>query len=72
MGIEAIHEQIKSEFSRTFVNYTKIKDAVWNLQLCASDLKDLKENKFSSMNSVNYTIKTLENYISKAENAMKD
>lgn len=69
--IEVIHEQIINEFARTVINYRKIREAVWNIELCESSLKALKEKSFTSMNRINYAIADVDKYLTKAENAMK-
>lgn len=70
--IEVIHEQIINEFARTVINYRKIRETVWNIELCESSLKALKEKSFTSMNRINYAIADVDKYLTKAENAMKE
>lgn len=71
--IEAIQDIIRSHlFARTIPDYTGISDATRQLQYAVDHIRRLKENRFTAIEDIQREIRWTNDYISKAENRMKE
>jgi len=73
--IKAINEKIitlLSDSSIQNIPYTKIYNAANHINWIKAEYKNLKENKYTSMEKINFEIDHLNRYIEKAENALNE
>lgn len=71
--VEAIHDIVRGIlFARTIVEYQKISESMRYLGYAVDHIRRLKENKFKSMESIQQQIRWTDDYLTKAENYIKD
>ena len=71
--VEAIHNMVREIlFAHTIVEYQKISESMRYLGYAVDNIRSLKENNFKSIESIQQQIRWTDDYLTKAENYLKE